>query len=159
MKTAQAEALIEAPIAKVWEVMLDLPRYPEWNPFTVRIDVPQGIKEGGPIDLHVRWASGRGLVSHEKIVRIAAPGSPGMGPGKASFEYNFGGPMAALNLVRSHRIQALEAVDGGRTRYRTTIRMTGLLSGLTPVASVQDGFDRQAAALKARCESLTSAAR
>ena len=37
----------------------------------------------------------------------------------------------------------------GTTRYRTTIQLTGLLSSRMPMDKIQDGFDRQAAALKA----------
>jgi hypothetical protein len=31
----QAEIQIDAPPSRVWEVLLDLPAYPEWNPFVL----------------------------------------------------------------------------------------------------------------------------
>ncbi|MBI2382835.1 MAG: SRPBCC domain-containing protein [Gammaproteobacteria bacterium] len=154
MTTAHAEAIIEAPIERVWQVMMDLPRYGDWNPFTPRVDCPGGPKVGAPIALHVRWADGKGLISNERIVQVDAPAP---GPDKilrACYAYNFGGPLAAMNLVRSHRTQELEQLPDGRTRYRTHIQLTGLFAGFAPIKKVQDGFDRQTAGLKQHCEKL-----
>lgn len=154
MKTAKSEALIDAPIQLVWDAIMDLPRYPEWNPFTVKIENPEGPKVGAAIRLHVRWSDGKGLISPERIALIEPPASGMDGVLRARYGYNFGTLAATLNLVRSKRLQILEQRPGGKTFYRTTIEMTGLLSNLTPVAKVQDGFDRQTAALKKRCEGL-----
>ncbi len=154
MRTAQAETVIDAPFQRVWDVMLDLKRYPEWNPFTVQIDCPEGMRAGAPIDLHVRWADGSGLISHERISYVQPPAAGSDGGQRASYAYNFGGPLAALNLVRSHRVQEIRQLPDGKTHYRTHIQLTGLLSGFAPLNKVQDGFDRQTAALKRRCESL-----
>ena len=153
MKTAQAEVLINAPTTKVWEVMMDLERYPEWNPFTPKVECPGGPKVGAPIRLHVRWNDGKQMVSPEKIVRIDAPERGANGLLRGVYGYNFGTILSTLNLVRSERLQIVEEQPDGKTLYRTTIQLTGLLASLTPLPKVQDGFDRQAAALKAYCES------
>ena len=60
MGTAQAASVIDAPIDLVWAVMLDTDRYPEWNPFVVRIDLPheREMQVGDPVVLHVRWLTG-----------------------------------------------------------------------------------------------------
>ena len=42
---------IDAPVAVVWQVLTDLDRYAEWNPFTVRIDTT--FKLGDPVHLHI----------------------------------------------------------------------------------------------------------
>lgn len=152
MKTAQAEVLINAPVDKVWSVMMNLDGYPEWNPFTPKVECPGGPKVGAPIRLHVRWNDGKQMVSPEKIVRIDAPEKGANGLYRGVYGYNFGTILSTLNLVRSERLQIVEEQPDGKTIYRTTIQLTGLLSGLTPLAKVQDGFDRQAAALKAYCE-------
>ena len=153
MKTAHAETVISAPIAKVWQVLLDLERYPEWNPFTVRVDCPGGPRVGAGIRLHVRWGDGGGVISPEKIVLIEPPARGANGRLRGVFGYNFGTILSTLNLVRSRRLQIVEEQADGSTRYSTDIQLTGLLAGLTPLAKVQDGFDRQTAALKKRCES------
>jgi uncharacterized protein YndB with AHSA1/START domain len=152
MKTAAAEVLINAPVAKVWSVMMNLDSYPEWNPFTPKVECPGGPKVGAPIKLHVRWADGKQIVSPEKIVRIDAPQQQADGRLRGVYGYNFGTILSTLNLVRSERLQIVEEQSDGTTRYRTTIQLTGLLSSRMPMDKIQDGFDRQAAALKAYCE-------
>lgn len=153
-KFAQAETTIDAPIDRVWDVILDLAKYPDWNPFTVEVENPEGPKVGAAIRLHVRWGDGRGLISPERIAVIEPPsGKPGAR--RAVYGYNFGTILSTLGLVRSERLQTLEE-RGGKTFYKTTIKMWGLLSSLTPLAKVQDGFDRQTVALKKHCESLSS---
>lgn len=42
---------IDAPASLVWEVLTDLPKYREWNPFTVRAE--STLKTGDPIDLYI----------------------------------------------------------------------------------------------------------
>ena len=152
MRTAQAETMIDAPIERVWEVIMDLKNYPDWNPFTVEVENPEGPMVGAAIRLHVRWNDGKGLISPERIGRIDPPAQGSDGIKRACYGYNFGTIMSTLNLVRSNRVQTLEERPGGKTFYKTTIEMTGLLSALTPIAKVQDGFDRQTKALKKHCE-------
>ena len=149
MRVAEAEILVDAPTEVVWSVVADLDRYPEWNPFVVRVDVRDGGEPavGSDLTLHVRWASGRGLRSHERITRLE--------PGRA-LEYEFAGPIPRLGMVRARRLQTLEPAGDGRTRYRSDESFSGWLVKLMPLGAVQDGFDRQAAALKVRAEALAS---
>jgi hypothetical protein len=34
----ETERVIDAPVAAVWRVLVDFARYPEWNPFILRVD-------------------------------------------------------------------------------------------------------------------------
>ena len=154
MPTAAAEIIIDAPATLVWRTILALEHYPDWNPFTPRIDCPGGPHVGAPIDIHVRWSNGKGLISRERIGRLEPLGAGGDGILRGVYGYNFGGPLAALGLVRSERLQIVEQLADRRTQYSTTIRLWGLLAGATPLQLIQDGFDRQTAALKRRCEEL-----
>jgi hypothetical protein len=151
MRSAEASATIEAPPEIVWSVMLDLDAYPAWNPFVVQIDGPAGrpAAVGDELVLHVRWASGRGVTTRERITRLETPTA-----GRATLEYDFGGPLAALALVRGRRLQEVEGGPEGPTRYRTSERLHGLLAFAAPIGRVQDGFERHAAALKARAEAV-----
>jgi hypothetical protein len=150
---ADAAATIDAPLDLVWAVMLDLDAYPDWNPFVVRVDGPAGRPPavGDELVLHVRWASGRGVRSTERITRLEPPEGR---PRRAALEYEFGGPLAALGFVRGRRLQEIEEVEDGTTRYRTKERLHGLLAFAAPLTRVQDGFERHAAALKARAEAV-----
>ncbi len=40
---------IAAPAQVVWDVLLDYARYPEWNPYTVRVE--SSCRLGEPVDL------------------------------------------------------------------------------------------------------------
>jgi hypothetical protein len=150
---ADAAATIEAPLDLVWTVMLDLDAYPDWNPFVVRVEGPADRPPavGDDLVLHVRWASGRGVTSTERITRLEPPEGE---PHRAALEYEFAGPLAALGLVRGRRLQEVEEVEEGTTRYRTSERLHGVLAFAAPLGRVQDGFERHAAALKARAEAV-----
>ncbi len=41
MKVTRSEIEIDAPVEKVWNIIIDLERYPEWNTFTPRMGVKQ----------------------------------------------------------------------------------------------------------------------
>jgi hypothetical protein len=38
MKTYQATTNIKAPAEKIWQILTDGPRYPEWDPWAIRIE-------------------------------------------------------------------------------------------------------------------------
>jgi hypothetical protein len=151
MGLAKASVTIAAPIDLVWSVMLDLAAYREWNPFIYKIRKSgnEVAVVGDDLVLHVRFRSGRAVASPERITFIEPPSATG-----ARLEYEFRGPLHAAGLVRGRRQQLLEPISGESTRYRTEERFRGLLGFAVPAASVQDGFERHAAALKQRAESL-----
>ncbi len=41
MKVNRSEIDIDAPVEKVWNIIIDLERYPEWNTFTPRMGAKQ----------------------------------------------------------------------------------------------------------------------
>jgi hypothetical protein len=151
MSSVEAKSSIEiaAPVECVWEVMIDLPLYHEWNPFIVRVDGVSGpLTVGTAFKLHVKWSSGGGASSDEQVTRVDGPRD-----GRAALEYRFTGWLARLGLVRALRVQTLEPSPHG-TRYFTCESFQGPLARAIPLAKVQDGFDRHARALKSRAESL-----
>jgi hypothetical protein len=154
MGVATASAVIEAPIDVVWDVMLDVDRYPEWNPFIERVVLKAGRppQVGDQLVLHVRWSTGGRARATERITTLNPPAASG--GRRAMLEYQYGGPVSALRLVRGKRQQELVRLEPSVTTYTTHERLHGALAGLAPLARVQDGFERHAEALKARAESL-----
>ncbi len=149
MPAARTEIVIQAPIQKVWDVMLDIGRYREWNPFVTHIecaDRPPAL--GSDLTLHVAFKNGMKRQEIETINRLEAPNPHG----RAALQYKFTGKLSDWNLVRGERLQSLEAVDAQTTRYISYEDLTGFLAWLAPIRQVQDGFDRHAQALKQRCE-------
>ncbi|HSW12665.1 MAG TPA: SRPBCC domain-containing protein [Solimonas sp.] len=150
---AEAEIVIDAPIERVWATMVDIRHYPEWNPFVTQIDCAVADPQvGSDFILHVAFKGGQKVKTLERVSRLEPPSD-----GKALLEYQFLGPLHTLNLVRGKRQQYLQSLPDGRTRYRTTERLTGLLSFAAPIAKVLDGFERHAAALKRRVEAQPAA--
>ena len=155
VRNASASVSIDAPAELVWNVMLDLDGYGQWNPFIVRVDAPGGRapRVGDPITLHVRFRGGRAVASRERITRIEAPAVDGA-VARALLEYEFYGRLHRVGLVRGRRLQRLEQGADGSTLYRTEERFRGALAFAVPARAVQDGFQRHARALKQRAESL-----
>lgn len=143
----EVELDIDAPIERVWAILVDVAAYREWNPFVIRVGAdgdPCAI--GTRMRFVVRWSTGGTATSIEEVVGCAAPAA-----GHASWSYAYRGPLATLGLVRGTRTQTLDAV-GDRTIYRSVEPFGGALLAFVPLAAVRDGFERQARALRARAE-------
>jgi hypothetical protein len=148
-----ASITIDAPLAVVWEVMLDTARYPEWNPFVERVECRTPPEVGDPIVLHVRWANGRATRSPERISAIEPPAVHGTAT-SACLSYVYEGLPAKLGLVRGTRHQRLRQEAGGPTTYDTVEEFSGPLVRFAGPDRVADGFARHAAGLKRRAEEL-----
>jgi uncharacterized protein YndB with AHSA1/START domain len=159
--TAEHSVAIDAPIDVVWSVMTDLPRYGEWNPFVVSITRRDSapMRVGTAVSLHVRWSDGGEERTVEVVTRLEPPGRGSSSDARrATMEYRYTGWLPRLHLVEGSRLQTLEQAPGGRTVYRTLEVFRGLLAFAVPLAKVQDGFERHAAALAARAQALAAAA-
>src|SRR6185369_15347677 len=112
------------------------------------------VRVGSAVSLHVRWSGGGEARTVEIVTRLESP-SPAAESGlprSALLEYRFTGWLPRLRLIECSRRQTLEQAPGGQTIYRTHEAFHGLLRSAVPLTKVQDGFERHAAALKARAE-------
>ncbi len=136
---------IEAPQQLVWDVLTDYARYPEWNPYTVRVETTLEID--GVIDLYLPDPAkpGETFLNREYIRVIDAP---------HYLRYDTAEEITGMHAVREQWVTDL---DGGRSSYRTTDLFSGEIAGWVheqQSAWVKAGFDSVAHALKARAESL-----
>lgn len=134
---------IAAPAQLVWEVITDFPRYAEWNPFLLRCE--SSLKPGEAIDLRVKLLPIP--QSQREWIREHVPGK--------RFAYNMKPmPAGALASLRSHDV---EAIDSGRSRYRSYFELDGWL---TPVVTgllggaLQRGFAGMTGGIQQRAENL-----
>src|SRR5215208_2906261 len=102
--TVRVEATIRASQHAVWAVLVDFARYPEWNPFTVRVET--GGKVGDAVVMDV-LLGGRRMHLREKL-RVFEPEQ----------RFGWGLEVARGFLLDCTRVQELEALDQGRTLYR-----------------------------------------
>ena len=132
---------IEAPVRQVWEILADVERYGEWNPFTTRVDT--SLEVGSSVDLYVSLGPFR-LKQPESIQDVVPPSL-----------LAWGTTMGARWLLKTRREQRLESLGDTRCRYTTTDAFAGVL---TPVVVllfgglIRRGFNAMALALKERAE-------
>lgn len=136
---------IAAPAAFVWEVLVDYPRYPEWNPYTVAVETTLEI--GDPVDLTLPNPDGSpGTFVNREYIRVVDP--------PHHLRYDTGDEMEGIFAVRDQYIQPL---GPERCTYRTTDAFSGEHAELVVEANgqwVKKGFDAVAHALRQRAEQL-----
>lgn len=142
MQVLDASIEIDAPAERVWDVLADTRRYPEWNPFVTGI--AGELREGAPIKFTVR-APGRAPVTFSARVTRLVPGR----------ELRWRGRWFAPGLFDGDHALTVEALGEGRSRFRTREEVTGLLLPLlgTAMRQTQAGFEELCRAVKARAES------
>lgn len=107
---------INAPVATVWEVLTDFPRYGEWNPFVV--ECRSTLEPGAAMDMRVKL-----MAAPQRQVEWMNEHVPGK-----RFAYNMKPfPLGALRSLRSHDVEALGA---NRTRYRSYFQLDGWMMPL-----------------------------
>ncbi|MDD9961184.1 MAG: SRPBCC domain-containing protein [Gammaproteobacteria bacterium] len=141
--------VIEAPAAVVWEVLVDLPRYGEWNPFCFRCE--STLEMGAPVVMKLNSYQGDGEVfdnceyvcafEPEKLLSWALP-------------HDDAWPYPA------RRDQFIESLGPERCAYHSTDALLGP-NGIHVMRFaggwIKRAFDDTARALKVRAEALHAA--
>jgi hypothetical protein len=143
MAVVRSEIEIAAPASRVWEILTDLERYPDWNPFTPKVE--STLEVGAPVHLHTRLRSER-LAHRVETVTEHVPGE----------RICWGMTMGPRFVLAAERRQILTPIDVDRTRYLTDDTLTGMLTPIVTTfwgEAMQRGFDDVAEALKKRAES------
>jgi len=144
MKELRTSIEIEAAPSAVWSILVDFPRYPEWNPFVREIEGEPRI--GAELRARLEPPGGRAMTFTPRVLR-ADPGR----------EFRWLGHLGVPNLFDGEHIFELSDAGEGRTRFVHREEFRGLLvplfwGGLE--ASTRRGFEAMNEALKARAESL-----
>lgn len=138
---------IDAPAAFVWDVLLDYPNYPQWNPYTLAVDTTLVV--GERIDLTLPKPDGsEGIFVSREFVRVVDP--------PRLLRYDTGDTFPGLLGVRDQHIKPL---DAQRCSYYTCETFTGKYADAVMAAQgayVKKGFDAVAHALRVRVAELRS---
>ena len=136
---------IDASPRSVWDVLVDFPAYPEWNPF---MDSVEGTAEvGRRLVVHLAGRGGRGTTFRPTVL-VANPGQELRWIGKL-------GPGGLFDGVHSF---VLTANPDGTTRLTHAERFTGILVALFRGATANShaGFEAFNEALRRRVETTGS---
>lgn len=140
MRLIDTDVEIAAPPLRVWNVLTDFARFPEWNPFIVRID---GSPEpGARLRVEIK-PPGRSAMAFSPTVLAARPGK----------ELRWRGRLLLPGIFDGEHAFELEQ-RGNICAFRQSERLTGLLVPLLggALAATERGFQAMNIALKKRAE-------
>ncbi|MCV2368719.1 SRPBCC domain-containing protein [Paucibacter oligotrophus] len=115
MKQLNTQVDVNAPISQVWEALLDLSKYGEWNPFIYQVDGSCRLNEVVTVHMHI---SGKGFQQYRvKLTKID----------EAAKAFYWLGHFHVRGLIDGdHRFELLRLPDG-RTRVRQYELFRGIL--------------------------------
>jgi len=105
-KIIQAEIEIDAPPDDVFDILTDLDRYAEWNPFTPRID--STLELGAPVNMRVRLFEGRRLLRQVEYVTVV----------NSPTQLCWGANIPLRSLVRADRCPAIGRDTSAAINFR-----------------------------------------
>ncbi len=146
MQTLHASTDIDAPAEKVWRVVTDFARYPEWNPFIVRAAGEQRV--GGRLELTITAPDVRAVTFRPRVLDLD-PGRLICWKGKLWIPGLFDGRHSLM----------VEPLDDGRSRFTTHEEVSGILVPVLGkvMRASQQGFELMAEALSRRVAEQTGA--
>jgi hypothetical protein len=141
MRELRREIEIDAPPARVWEVITDFSAYAEWNPFIRRLSGE--LREGARLEVRIEPPGGRAM-TFKPAVRAVEPNR----------ELRWLGRLLVPGVFDGEHSLRIEPLDGGRSRFVQSERFSGVLVALVKgtMAKTEAGFEQMNAALKARVE-------
>lgn len=138
----RTEIDVDAEAARVWAVLSDFARYPEWNPFVVRL---QGrLEVGAKLSVQLRLRGKRAVPIRPRVTALIA--------GQA-FAWR-GELLSRALFVGEHRFEVIPSGDR-RSRFVHSERFNGVLVPLlekTLNTQARRGFEAMNRALKSRAE-------
>ena len=134
---------IDAPLDRVWAVLVDFDRYSEWNPLTVRVQGEARVDEVVTLSVHL---AGQKMTRKHVISRA---------DGEAlCWTIRTRQPW----LMRGERCQTLTDLGDGRCRYANREAVHGLVSGIVALGfgrSVRSALEATGRALKIHVEATS----
>jgi hypothetical protein len=136
---------IDAGPERVWQVLTDLPAYPQWNPFIVRAE--GHVDVGSALTLRMQPVGGRVATLRPTVVEATEP-----------WRVRWMGRLGLPRILDANHEFRIEALPDGRSRLTQDEVFTGLLVPIV-AKSLDRGtlpaFAAMNAALKERAERPT----
>lgn len=114
MREIESAIEIRAPASRVWDILTDFARYPQWNPFITRIEgVPRA---GARLAVTIQPPGSRPMTFRPVVLR-AEPGR----------ELSWLGRVLLPGLFDGEHVFRIESAGEGTVRFRQSERFCGLL--------------------------------
>jgi hypothetical protein len=141
VREVETSVRIDATPERVWEVLVDFPSYPEWNPFVTSVTGDPAV--GTKLRVTLRPPGGRGMTFRPKVL-VAEPGH----------ELRWIGHLLIPGLFDGEHRFVIEPTGLDSCTLTQAERFSGVLVALfgQGLKKTEAGFDSMNQALKARCE-------
>ncbi len=143
MKVIEAGVLIQASPEKVWGVLSELGKYPEWNPFILMISGE--LKEGARLSVKIALPGGRPM-AFSPVVSVAIP----------EVEMRWLGHLWFPGLFDGEHSFRIDEAGEGHVHLMQSEHFRGILVPFLPASffeRTRRGFEEMNWALKERVES------
>jgi hypothetical protein len=146
MQTLHASIEIDAPAERVWQVIADLGRYPEWNPFITR--AAGEFTHGSRLDITIEAPGLRAARFRPRVLDLDA--------GRL---VRWKGQWFLPGLFDGRHALVVEPLGEQRARFTTHEEVSGILLPFLGKAmrASQEGFELLCRAVKRRAEELERA--
>jgi hypothetical protein len=144
MKKIETEIMIDADVKKVWTVLTDFEKHPNWNPFIKSIKGELVV--GQNLTVSIKPPDGNGMTFKPEILKIE--------PGK---EFRWKGKLGIKGIFDGEHYFILEETKKGQTRFIHGEKFSGALVWMMEKAlsKTKLGFELMNESIKKECEGLT----
>jgi hypothetical protein len=143
VRELQASIEIDAPAERVWDVLSDLSRYVEWNPFITK--AKGELIEGAKLAIGIEPPGGRQMEFKPTVLEV-----------EPNRSVRWLGRFILPGIFDGEHTLAIEPVGESTARFTQRERFSGILTAFSGKLfnRTQTGFEAMNEALKRRCESL-----
>jgi hypothetical protein len=114
MKQLNTEIIINAPVNKVWDVLVDFQKYPEWNPFIKSFEGE--IREGESFKVTIQPPGGKAMTFNPTCLKLAE-----------NQEFRWLGHLFFKGLFDGEHIFELSPFGSGQTKFVQRENFRGIL--------------------------------
>ena len=140
------EIEIDASAEKVWHILIEFEKFPQWNPFIRRISGE--LKVGARLEVHMQLPGGRSMTFKPKVLKV-----------EPNREFRWMGKLLVPGLFDGEHIFRIEPIHDNRIRFIQREVMAGILvplffRGLDK--TTRRGFEEMNQVLKSMAERTSS---
>lgn len=143
MKELRTAIEIHATPERVWDILSDTSRFPEWNPFIQKFSGT--LRKGTSIEVFLKPADGGGMTIRPRLLKV-----------EPSRELRWLGHLWFPGIFDGEHIFEIEPLDATRVRFVQREEFNGILIPFFNLEGTRRDFEAMNRALKERAEAKDS---